>query len=233
MEQRRTGRRPRRHAARDPRAQLSARSFGFVCLIFSDQQSSVPVGLVALSSSTSSDQVAFVAFLPPSLSSASRLSSGAKLPANGACEPRGADQGRHVAVEHRELTPRTQRRRRRSRCRRRRCPSDEVDHASRGGEVELEVVGPRMRGADADVDVLDVAPRVQPLDRDRRADDLGRSGPAPSGIVIGTPPWSPPTPVRVGLGDRLLAAACAGTAPGGRAPRARANGREPAVHRSS
>ena len=56
-------------------------------MICRNQHSSVPAGCVLSSSSTSSDQAAFVAFLSPSPVSWPRLSTGAKNPANGAWSP--------------------------------------------------------------------------------------------------------------------------------------------------
>src|SRR4029450_845858 len=61
--------------------------FGFVALIVSDQQSSVPTGWSLSSSSTSSDQVALVAFLSPSPFRSAKLSAGAEVPARGAGRP--------------------------------------------------------------------------------------------------------------------------------------------------
>jgi hypothetical protein len=58
-----------------------------VAEITSFQHHRVPAGLLGSSSSTSSDQVAFVAFLFPSPLRRPRLSWGAKVPANGACRP--------------------------------------------------------------------------------------------------------------------------------------------------
>src|SRR5262245_25671365 len=64
-------------AAREP-------VYGLLVVIVSVKQSTVPVPWVLLSSITSSDQVAFVAFLSPRPFSSPRLSCGANTPTNGA-----------------------------------------------------------------------------------------------------------------------------------------------------
>jgi hypothetical protein len=60
---------------------------GLVALNVSLKQSTVPVPWRLLSSMTSRDQVAFVAFLSPRPLRRPRLSCGAKNPTNGACSP--------------------------------------------------------------------------------------------------------------------------------------------------